>query len=262
MGTPSKPWTTSDFNEFMSSWGGAYFGGKLFGPVGDRPITVNEKPVLDAIRMVRTFIHGKSDSHSLDGYAGQISPESVLQWNEQPSAQPFLNGKAVANRNWPSYIKDAGKELGDKLGFMPIPHAVPANKAKYKGRGGPVGALGGWHLTMNPYSQKKEAATEFIKATMSDSFHLNAVFKNIGQIPPKPAVLKSDGAADVPVIGRFMDTFRVIGENAVPRPVTAVWPQESSAISGEVNAALGQKKSPQKAMKSLQSSLKEIENSV
>ncbi|WP_225336045.1 substrate-binding domain-containing protein [Halomicrobium urmianum] len=251
-----------NFNEFLSSWGGAYFGGNLFGPIGDRPITVNEEPVLNSIRMIRTFIHGEDDSEALDGYAGNIAPEAVLQWNEQNSADPFLNGNAVANRNWPSYIKDASEELGDSLGFMPIPHAVSADEAKYDGRGGPVGALGGWNMTMNPYSEKKEAATEFIKATMADSFHLEAVFKGVGQIPPKPSVLSSEGASEVPEIGRFMDTFRVIGENAVPRPVTAVWPQQSSEISGEVNTTLGQSKSPEDAMSDLESSLKQIEESV
>jgi len=115
---------------------------------------------------------------------------------------------------------------------------------------------------MNPYSEKKEAATQLIEATMSDSFHLEAVFRSVGQIPPKPSVLTSDGASEIPEIGRFMETFRVIGENAVPRPVTAVWPQQSSEISGEVNDTLGQSKSPTQAMSDLESSLTQIEESV
>lgn len=250
-----------DFNEFMSSWGGAYFGGDLFGPIGDRSVTVDEEPVKKSIRMVRTFIHGQDDPVALDGYEGNISPDSVVQWDEQSSFQPFKSGNAIANRNWPGYIISAEETFGDKLGFMPIPYAVTEENAKYESRGGPVGALGGWNLTINPYSEKKEAAVEFVKATLSDDFHMNAIFSAVGDVPPKTSVLESEAAANVPKMGKHVETLSVIGQNAVPRPATAIWPPQSSAISGEVNAALAQKKTPAKAMSDLQGQLEEIESS-
>ncbi|MCL7419263.1 MAG: extracellular solute-binding protein, partial [Halalkalicoccus sp.] len=94
------------FNETMSSWGGAYFGGldNLF-EAGGRPVTVDEKPVLDAIRMMRAFMYGPEDEHALDGFQ-QIAPTAIVQWIENDSLGPFQNGNAVANRNWPYAIAE------------------------------------------------------------------------------------------------------------------------------------------------------------
>ncbi|WP_227377541.1 extracellular solute-binding protein [Haladaptatus halobius] len=146
-----------DFNEFMTSWGGAYFGGRkyLFGPVGKRPITVNTQPTIDSLRMIRTFMNGQNDEVALDGYAGGIVPRAVLSWIEDTSLGPFLNGNAVMHRNWPYAILSAGDKsaFGTDLGVMPIPYAVTEQQVKYPGTGGPTAALGGWHVAVNPHTK-------------------------------------------------------------------------------------------------------------
>jgi ABC-type glycerol-3-phosphate transport system substrate-binding protein len=258
-----------DFNEFMTSWGGAYFGDPsqyLFGPIGDRPITVDEEPVINSIRMVRKFINGGDDSEALqsDDYAGNIAPEAVLQWTEEPSRKPFTSGDAIMHRNWPYSIVINGAEdaFGEDLGVMPIPYGVTADEAQYPMTGGPVAALGGWHMTMNPNSSsaKKQAAVSVLRAMMTESFKL-AMFSIIGWIPPEPSLLDSSEAAEVDIIGRYTQQLKVAGENAIPRPVTVVWPQQSGRISSQVNAAYAMEKSPQQAMSDLKSQLEQIENS-
>nr|WP_082229637.1 extracellular solute-binding protein [Haloferax larsenii] len=262
-----------DFNEFMTSYGGAYFGGRdnLFGPVGDRPVTVDEEPVLDSIRMVRTLIHGEDDEHSLEGITGKVAPEAVLQWTEEPSRKPFTGGDAIMHRNWPYSIVINGAEptedndqtgFGEDLGVMPIPYGVTPDEAKYEGTGGPVAALGGWHLTMNPNATdaKKQAAVQVFKAMQDEQFQLD-MFEIIGWIPPRPSLLDSERAQQVPVIGRYLDALKVAGNNAIPRPVTVVWPQQSGKISQEVNNAMAREKTPEKAMSDLKSQLEQIEQS-
>ena len=254
-----------DFNEFMTSWGGAYFGNpekNLFGPVGDRPVTVGEKQVIDSVRMIRTFIHGSDANQTLDGYAGNISPPAVLQWTEEPSRKPFTSGNAVAHRNWPYAINTSGSEenLGKNLGVMPIPYAKTPDEAQYPGTGGPVAALGGWHNAVNPNSKNKEAAVEVITAMMSKEFKL-ALFEEIGWIPPEPKLLETKRAQNVPIMGRYLDQLKVAGENAIPRPVTAVWPQESQRIAQQVNQAYHKDTNPKQAITKLQEQLKQIENS-
>ncbi|WP_411963898.1 extracellular solute-binding protein [Haloferax sp. YSMS24] len=255
-----------DFNEFMTSWGGAYFGGRenLFGPIGDRPITVDEEPVLNAIRMVRTMIHGEDDEHSLDGITGGIAPEAVLQWTEETSRKPFTDGSAVMHRNWPYSININGAEdvFGEDLGVMPIPYGVTPDEAKYEGTGGPVAALGGWHMTMNPNASdaKKQAAVQVLRTMQDEQFQLD-LFQIIGWIPPRPSLLDSDRAREVPVIGRYLDALKVAGNNAIPRPVTVVWPQQSGKVSQEVNNAMAREKSPEQAMSDLKSQLEQIEQS-
>ena len=254
-----------NFNEFMTSWGGAYFGGvdNLFGPIGDRPITVDESQVADSIRMVRTFIYGDSDEESLDDYAGQIAPEAVTNWTEQETSGAFGNGNAAFMRNWPFFVGQFGaeEEYGEDLGVMPIPYAVSEDNAEYPGTGGTAAALGGWHVAVNPNTAHMDAALETVQAAASDEFNF-AIFEILGQIPPKPTLLEEDRVREIEPVGRYMDTFRVAGENTIPRPVTVVWPDQSRQVWQEVNAAYSQQKGPEQALSDLATALEEIEESV
>jgi ABC-type glycerol-3-phosphate transport system substrate-binding protein len=254
-----------DFNEFLSSYGGAYFGPlkNLFGPVGKRPITVDEKPVVDSLRMLRTFIYGENDPHALNGITGGIAPTAVLQWTEDPSLKPFTNGKAVMHRNWPYAININGaeKNFGKDLGVMPIPYGVKESEAKYEGTGGPVAALGGWHAAINPNTQNKEAAYEAVRAMTKEDVQFK-LFEEIGWLPPRPSSLSSKRAKQVPVMGRYLEQLRIAGENAISRPVTVVWPQESAKIAQQANGAVGKNGNPKKAMTQLKSQLEQIESSV
>lgn len=253
-----------DFVEFMGTWGGSYFGDfdNLFGPVGDRPITVDEQQVVDAIKMMRTFIYGSEDPVALDGYE-QISPKDVVSYTEEPSRKPFTNGRAVALRNWPYSININGTEenFGEDLGVMPVPFHTSASDSKYGPEiGGSTSALGGWHLALNPNApaEKKQAALQVFQALQNDQVRLD-MFEIGGWIPPIPDLINTEQTQQLDLIGRYVDTLQVASENAVPRPVTPVWPQQSSKVSQEVNASLRQKKSPSDAMSTLKESLNSIE---
>lgn len=248
------------FNELMTSWGGAYFGARdnLFGPIGNRPITVDEKPVWNAIKMGRTFIHGQNDKYSLDGYK-QISPKAVLQWTEGPSKSAFMNGNAIALRYWPGAVPEGVESFGDDLGLMPIPYSVTQRKAKYPGTGGSSPALGGWHLTVNPNSKNIGDAVKVIEATMKKSFR-QFQFSKLGYLTADRRLFDKKSAGDV--WGPYIKTLALAGENAIPRPATVVWPDESPLIAGAVNGSLAQQKAPRAAMSSLKKSLKDVESSV
>ncbi|MFB6125938.1 MAG: substrate-binding domain-containing protein [Halolamina sp.] len=253
-----------DFNEFITSWGGAYFGGRenLFGPIGDRPVTVDTEPVKNALRMIRTFVHGQDDPESLDGYAGQIAPSEVLSMTEESSRKPMLNGDAVMHRNWPYALSlnGASDALGEDYGAMPIPYAVSEGEAMAQGTGGTASALGGWHMTVNPNTENEEAVKEVISTHVnSDQLKLD-ILEIYGWLPTKPELFNSSRAQEVEPVGRYMDTLKVAGENVIARPVTAVWSSQSSAIAQEANAAAAQKKSPSEGMGDLESKLQEIEN--
>ncbi|WP_137286353.1 extracellular solute-binding protein, partial [Halorussus salinisoli] len=242
-----------------------YFGNPekyLFGPVGDRPITVDEQQVVDSIKMVRTFIHGSNANNTLSEYQGNIAPAAVMQWTEEPSRKPFTSGNAVMHRNWPYAINISGSEdnLGQDLGVMPIPYAKTAEQAQYPMTGGPVAALGGWHNAINPNSENKEAAVEVLKAMMSTEFKYK-LFEVVGNVPPEPQLLTTERAKQVPIMGRYLEQLRVAGENAIPRPVTAVWPSESSKIAQQVNGAFAKDGKPQQAMTRLKAQLESIEQS-
>ncbi|MFB6152548.1 MAG: extracellular solute-binding protein [Haloarculaceae archaeon] len=271
-----------DFVEFMSSWGGSYFGkfDNLFGPVGDRPITVDEKPVKQSINMIRHFIYGDNPNGNFGDYAGQISPKAVVQYKEESSRKPFTNGNVLFHRNWPYSIdinaddpnkkadepwreKDETAGLGqENLGVMPIPYAVTAEESNYGPEiGGIPSALGGWHVTLNPNApqEKKDAAKQIFRAMTKTEVQLGLLEAG-GWLPPVADTVRSDAAKEkTNLISPYLDTLAVAGENAVPRPVTRVWPQEADQVESEVNAAIKREKSASKAMSSLKSSLEELE---
>ena len=253
------------FNEFMTTRGGSYFGARenLIGNVGNRPVTVNTQPVIDALRMVRTFVYGDDDDHALEGIAGNISPRSALQWDWQTSLSDFTNGGSVAHRNWPYSVSSAGAEdaFGEGLGVMPIPVGVPPGEAQFSGMGGSKSALGGWHVALNPNAKEKEAALEVLRAISQDGFYLS-MMDVFGYVPPKPGLLDTEEARNVDVMGRYVDTMRYAGEHAIPRPVSVVWPRESPRISQSVSAALTRDQTPEGAMADLEEILIQIEQSV
>jgi len=257
-----------DFNEVMSSWGGAYFGGRenLFGPVGDRPITVNEPEVIKSLNMMRKFVHDEDFGGEFSSYGGGFTPTDILGWTEETSRSPFAEGNAVFHRNWPYSLALTGQNpentenpaLGQDLGAMPIPYAVSESDAAQPGTGGTTSALGGWHLTINPNSNNLDAMNEVIRAVQTDEFALE-LFRLQGWLPPRPDLFNSDEARSVEPVGRYMDTLQVAGQNAMARPVTPVWSQESSAIAQQANRAVGQEVSSADAMSALQSNLEDIE---
>lgn len=250
-----------DFNEFMSSWGGAYFGGRkhLFGPIGERPVTIADSGVVDSVRMIRTFIWGEDDPAALDGYAGDIAPTGVLQWIEDTSLGPFTAGDAVMHRNWPYAIASAGAEgvLGDRLGVMPIPYAVSERRSPF-GIGGSTSALGGWHMAVNPNTEKLDAVLQILAAMMDERVQL-MLFEEIGLLPPEVRVLESKAAKRIPIVGQHAETLRIAGANAIPRPVTVAWTQESTRTAELVHGAYSQDAAPEAALTQLRSELVEIE---
>ncbi|AHF99472.1 ABC transporter substrate-binding protein [Halostagnicola larsenii XH-48] len=251
------------FTEEMSTWGGGYFGGteNLF-TAGDRPITVESEPVLDAIRMMRTFINGSDDEYALEGYR-QICPSAIVQWTEEQSLSPFANGDAVAHRNWPFAVAQTGAEdaFGEDLGVMSMPYAVSEEEAEFEGVGGTAAGLGGWHLTLNPNTERIEQAAAVMEAFTAEDVMLT-IFQQLGYLPPILELIEDASADEIGPIARYTEQIRIAGENAVPRPVTDLWPEQSALIFQEVNAAYRGVKSPEGAMSDLAERLEASEASV
>ncbi|AEH37985.1 extracellular solute-binding protein family 1 [Halopiger xanaduensis SH-6] len=250
------------FNEVMTSWGGAYFGGvdNLF-TAGDRPITVDGERVIDAIRMMRSFIEGE-EANTLDGYA-QICPSAVVQWTEQQSLSPFADGSAVANRNWSYAIAQTGTEeaFGENLGVMTRPYAVSQEEAEYEGTGGTTAALGGWNLAVSPFSERQEEALQVLEAFANEEVMLT-IFQLGGFLPPNLDLVAEADAEEVGPVVRYADVVQSASENAVPRPATDLWPEQSALIYQSVNAAYRGAQSPESAMNDLAQELEQSEAEV
>ncbi|MFC4541729.1 extracellular solute-binding protein [Halosolutus amylolyticus] len=250
------------FNEVLTSWGGAYYGGadNLF-TAGDRPITIDEEPAVDAIRMMRTFIDG-DDPNALDEYA-EICPSSIVQWTEQESLGPFADGNAIAHRNWSFAMAETGSEeaFGEDLGVTTKPYAVSQDEAEYGGVGGTTSALGGWNLVVSPYTDRREQALQVLEAFASEEVMLT-IFELQGFLPPIIELVTEASEEEIGPIARYTDQVERASENAIPRPVTDVWPEQSALIYQEVNAAYRGVKSPEAAVSDLAGRLEGSETEV
>jgi len=246
------------FNEMMTSMGGAYFGdhGNLFGPIGDRPVTVNEQPVYDTLRMMRSFMVGP-DGEFADPDIPQISNTDLIEFTEVPSHEPFLGGNAIFNRNWPFVMPDNIDEYGDAYDVMPLPFGVSEDQGAYEGTGGTAHALGGWHLTINPNTQNLEDSVAVLEAFANNDV-MRRNFELGGYLPPNPAVTQNIDAGAVD-IGRFLDTLAVAGQNTVARPVTTAWPDQEPIVADHIHSVYTADQSPEDAMSGLEEELQSIE---
>ncbi len=178
-------------------------------------------------------------------------------------ARPFADGNAVSHRNWPFAIAETGGEdvFGEDLGVMPMPYAVPEDESAYEGVGGTAAALGGWHLTLNPNTERDERALEVLEAFTHDDVMLT-IFELQGFLPPILDLVEEADPDEIGPVARYVDQIRIAGENAVPRPVTDVWPEQSALIFQEVHAAYRGAKSPEAAMDDLSGRLERSERDV
>ena len=251
------------FNEMMTSMGGAYFGDheNLFGPVGDRPITVDEEPLYETIRMMRSFMFGP-DAENTNPDIPQISNSDLVEFTEEDAREPFTGGNAAFMRNWPYAISinlDEGFTAGEDYDVMPMPFGVEAGQGNHQGTGGTNHALGGWHLTVNPNSQRTDDALAVLEAFANEDVMLT-VFEELGNLPPVASVTQQATEDEVGELANFLDTLAVAADNTVARPVTTAWPDQSPLISGEVHDAYRGEKTPEEAMGDLEGRLRAIED--
>ena len=248
--------------EHLVTNGGNYFGDMTNqnGPIGDRPVTIDEEQTVQTLRQFRTFLYGSDDEYAIEGLTGGITPPNALGWDTSPSMESFNAGEAITHRNWSFAIAEYGSEenFGEDLGVMPYPYGVSESEAAYEGAGGTNAKLGGWHLSINPNTEKLAATVEAIKAMTSDEFYLT-IFEELGSTPPKPGLFESDRAQEVDVMSRYLDTLQFQSQNQFAPPINAVWDPQKSAIGQEFHACLNQQKSPEEAVAAAQSQVEQIE---
>ncbi len=247
------------FNEMMTSFGGAYFGDheNLFGPVGDRPITVDDSAVISTIEVMRSFMYGPDADNANSDYP-QLASSDIVEFTEESAREPFTQGNAIFLRNWPYAVNINVDEFGEDFDVMPLPFGVPDGEGNFDGTGGTSAALGGWHLTINPNSDNLSAAAQVLEAFANQSV-METLFREGGYIPPDPSVTENADQEVAGKMNRFLDTLAVAGQNTVPRPVTVVWPDQSPLVASEIHSAYTGDKTPSTAMSDLANQLEDTE---
>ena len=250
------------FREVLESFGGSYFGAtsNRFGPVGDRPVTVDDDAFRTAIRFLRTAIHGSNQEETLSGYTGGYAPQRVLDWKEQVSLDQFLAGRSAMHRHWITRLPRvaAADAFGDDLGVMPLPYGRSTAEAAYEGTGGSTSAIGGWGVAINPFAsrERRAAAARVLEVLTRDDFLL-AMHDHFGWQPPKQHLARP--VLDAAGLSRYLPAYMRALESGTTRPVTTVWPAESATISTHVHDALTGRRSVEAVTADLQDRLERIE---
>jgi multiple sugar transport system substrate-binding protein len=174
-----------------------------------------------------------------------VSPSAVTTMQEPQSMSTFASGQAAFLRNWDyayadSQTKGASNVIG-KVGVEPMPAFAGQPTPGYSN-------IGGWNMYINPHSKNVAADLTFIKFMASDQAQ-KVLSVQYSEIPVTTSVRNS------PEVKALNPVLAIISETKlVPRPAgTPNYPQLSTAIYTNVNAALAGSTSPSAAMSSAQS---------
>lgn len=221
---------TCDFMEYLTSAGGTVVNSSY------TKATVDSPAALRALTFMRNLI------------TSGASPAAVTTFEEPQAMAVFDAGQAAFLRNWDyawanSQTPADSKVVGD-VGVAPLPTFQGESYPGYSN-------IGGWNLYINPHSKNLAADLVFIK-WMSSTAAQDILGKTYSEIPTVESVrlaLAKDPSIAPPI--------KVAAETRlVPRPAgTPNYPQVSSAIYTNVNAALSGSMTPSAALKAAASQI-------
>jgi len=173
------------------------------------------------------------------------TPAAVTTFQEPQAMSTFANGQAAFLRNWDYAYADAqtpaSSKVVGKVGVAPLPTFAGQAYPGYSN-------IGGWNMYINPHSKSVPADLAFIKFMASDTAQ-KILAVQFSEIPTTTSVRNSpEVIAKNPVLATVPKT------KLVPRPAgTPNYPQLSTAIYQNVNAALAGSASPTSALSAAQS---------
>jgi len=215
--------------EFFASAGGGFF------DEAGRPILDNAANVR-ALQAMVDLIH-----------ADKISPPNVFtDMQEEEARLMFQNGDALFERNWPYALQLHGAEgspVRNRFDVAVLPHFAGHASAA---------TLGGWHIGMSRFADRKADAAAFIRYLVSYDVQKRLALEQ-SHNPGRVDVYEDPAVRDTP-IGRLKPMFF----SAVPRPTAPYYPQVSTILQKHLNAALGARTPPAAALRAAQREVRNL----
>jgi trehalose/maltose transport system substrate-binding protein len=178
----------------------------------------------------------------------RMTPDLVTALTEESSREIFGRGKAVFMRNWPyawRLLEQEGSAVKGKVGITVLPHFRTHASAA---------TLGGWQLGVNSHSKHPQAAEQFV-AFMTSAKAQKHLGLTVGFQPTRKALYDdAELLAAQPALAELYKIF----QSARPRPVSPYYVLLSQAMQSEFSAALAGVKTPEEALRSLQSQMEQI----
>lgn len=214
--------------EFIASYGGEVIN-------ENQEVTVNSPETISAIEKMVEIV--ESD----------FVPGNILNFDEPSTHTAFLEGQSVFARNWP-YMQAMTEDEDQSQVQGNVEFALlPAGDA------GSAAGLGGWMTMINRNSENPEEAWEFVKfMTGPEGQKITAI--DGGSAPTLRDLYEDEEVRDAAPL--FADEeFVATLENAVPRPVSPIYPQISDIMQIELSRALAGEISAEEAAENMESEI-------
>jgi multiple sugar transport system substrate-binding protein len=182
-----------------------------------------------------------------------LAPESILTYRPNDAMALFRQGRAVfmvvQDFVWPMLNADDSPVAGN-VGMTRVPYFEGNSDAN-------TVAMGGWILTMNPYSENKEAAAEFMKFVTQEENALTMAVET-GSMPARKDMRDREELFESYPIAEQLYADFAVGNVRPSAQAGAKYPELSHIMQSEVHAALTGTKSVDAALESAQSRLEEL----
>ncbi|ADH98969.1 ABC transporter substrate-binding protein [Salisediminibacterium selenitireducens] len=214
--------------EFIGAYGGAVLD-------ENENVVVNSPETVAAIEKMVEIVNS------------DITPSNINNFMETETHNAFLNGDAVFARNWPYMQAMTENEEESNIVGNSAFSLLPAGDA------GSASGLGGWMTMINRNSNHPEEAWELMKFMSSYEGQKISAIEG-GNAPTMRSLYDDEEVRDsAPLFADegFVETL----ENAVPRPVSPIYPQISDLMQIEISRALAEDITPQEAVENMEQAI-------
>ncbi|WP_170008562.1 ABC transporter substrate-binding protein [Bacillus fonticola] len=171
-------------------------------------------------------------------------PSNILSFQETETNNAWIGGQSVFARNWP-YMQSTSNdeevsEIAGNVGFSVLPSGDATSAA----------TLGGWMSMINRYTEYPEEAWEFVSFMSGPEGQKISAVEG-GRAPTIEALYDDEevkAAATLFANEEFVATL----QNAVPRPVSPIYPEISDIMQVELSRALTGEITPEEAAANMQ----------
>jgi len=220
------------FIEFISANNGSIFS-------GSGETVLNSEENTEALRFMKDLIQRY----------GISPPNTYTEMKEEEVRTFFQNGNALFERNWPyawQLHRSPDSKVRDVVGMALLP--------KFKG-GTHSAALGGWHIAVSRYSDRKEDAWKLLKFILSGPVQKKLVM-NLGWNSGRRDIYTDREVTEkIPELaGVLKEAFRY----SAARPSLPFYTGISRILQKYVNRCLAGGMDPDEALRKSESEIKKI----
>ncbi len=222
-----------NFLEFAGASGGIQLQNETGG------VRVALEANLEALRFMRDLI-----------WDYEISPPSTYTEMQEEEVRTFFqSGNAMYERNWPyawALHQSDDSPVKGRVGIAPLP--APEGDQS-------VSTLGGYHIGVSKYSDRKADAKKFAAYVTSKEAQWMVVLE-LGWNPGRGDLYEDEALLErYPHFGEFKDIFR----KARPRPVIPYYIQVSNVLQTYISGTLARNRSPEAALARAQTEIDSLE---